>query len=174
MAMSADEWGHHYENLTRIDPDLSRFLIKAKTNAYASGQEPTRLDGGEKEFTFEEGDFKYRDRYFLAKNNNSFTGGEIVWFKESPIWGMNYTGTYAEFTGFPGSTDDIDAFLRKALSKIPEDKPFRGPPQFKEGDLEYVNDVHGNWDLFRGHEKILYRGEEQLPIYQLRFQGCKL
>ena len=45
---------------------LSKFLVKAKINTYASsgeGGEKILPDGG-KEFEFEEKEFKYRDRYF--------------------------------------------------------------------------------------------------------------
>ena len=45
---------------------LSKFLVKAKINTYASsgeGGEKTLSDGS-KEFEFEEKELKYRDRYF--------------------------------------------------------------------------------------------------------------
>ena len=79
---------------------LSKFLVKAKINTYASSGE-----GGEKilfdeskEFEFEEKEFKYRDRYF---GFDPFIGQEIVWQNGKIIWGMNYYGKVVSEVIFP-------------------------------------------------------------------------
>jgi len=58
--------------------ELSKFLVKAKISTYASEGEANEivLEDGAKELTFEDGEFKYRDRYY---GFNPFVGEEIVW-----------------------------------------------------------------------------------------------
>jgi len=70
---------------------LSKFLVKAKINTYASSGEGGEkiLPDGSKEFEFEEKEFKYQDRYF---GFNPFIGEEIVWQNGKVVWGMNYYG----------------------------------------------------------------------------------
>jgi len=112
---------------------LSKFLVKAKINTYASsgeGGEKILPDGG-KEFKFKERKFKYRDRYF---GFNPFIGEEIVWQNEKIVWGMNY---YGEIITKIFSAKDIYYFLQEALKRASEDKPFRGPDNFKKADFEY-------------------------------------
>ena len=143
---------------------LSKFLVKAKINTYASsgeGGEKILADGG-KEFEFEEKEFKYRDRYF---GFNPFIGEEIVWQNEKMVWGMNY---YGKITSETIPAKQIYQFLQETLKKITEDKPFRGPDNFKQGDFEYFNKVEGTLEDFKGNEKIFYK--EQL-VYKLNYNG---
>lgn len=70
---------------------LSKFLVKAKINTYASSGEGGEkiLADGSKEFEFRERKFKYRDRYF---GFDPFIGQEIVFQNKKIVWGMNYYG----------------------------------------------------------------------------------
>ena len=71
--------------------ELSKFLAKAKIATYASVGEANErtLDDGAKELTFEDGKFKYRDRYY---GFNPFIGQEVVSQNGKIIWSMNYYG----------------------------------------------------------------------------------
>lgn len=143
---------------------LSKFLIKAKINTYASsgeGGEKILSDGG-KEFGFEEKEFKYRDRYF---GFNPFIGEEIVWQNGKIIWGMNY---YGKIISEAIPAKQIYQFLQEALKKVTENKPFRGPDNLKQGDFEYFNKVEGMVKNFNGEEKIFYKKQ---PVYQLSYNG---
>ena len=140
---------------------LSKFLVKAKINTYASGEEEILLDGG-KELEFEEKEFRYRDRYF---GFNSFIGEEVVWREKEVIWGMNY---YGEVLSEIASAKQIYQFLREALKRVEEDKPFRGPDSFREGDFKYINRTEGEIKKFKGKEMIFYR--EKL-VYKLSYHG---
>ena len=143
---------------------LSKFLVKAKINTYASSGEGGEkiLPDGSKEFRFREGGFKYRDRYF---GFNPFIGEEIVWQNEKVVWGMNY---YGEIVSEIISAKKIYQFLQEALKRVTEDKPFRGPDEFKKGDLKYVNETKGTIECFGGHEVIFYK--KQLA-YKLNYHG---
>ena len=71
--------------------ELSKFLVKAKIATYASEGEGGEkdLEDGSKELTYEEEEFRYRDRYF---GFNPFSGEEVVWKNNEFIWVMNYYG----------------------------------------------------------------------------------
>jgi len=143
---------------------LSKFLVKAKINTYASSGEGEgeMLPDGSKEFKFEEREFEYRDRYF---GFNPFIGEEIVWQNGKVVWGMNY---YGEIVSEIISAKSIYQFLREALKRIPDDKPFRGPDNFKKGNFEYINKVEGIVEKFKGEETVFYK--EQL-VYRLSYHG---
>ena len=143
---------------------LSKFLVKAKINTYASSGE-----GGEKilfdeskEFEFEEKEFKYRDRYF---GFDPFIGQETVWQNGKIIWGMNY---YGKVVSEVIPVKQIYQFLKEVLKKVLENKPFRGPDNFKQGDFEYFNKVEGVVENFQGEEAIFYK--KQL-VYKLNYHG---
>jgi len=143
---------------------LSKFLVKAKINTYASSGEvgEKTLSDGSKEFKFAEKEFKYRDRYF---GFNPFIGEEIVWQNEKVVWGMNY---YGEVISEIIPAKNIYQFLQEALKKILEDKPFRGPDSFKKADFEYINKVEGTVERFKGEEIIFYKKQ---VVYKLNYHG---
>lgn len=144
--------------------ELTKFLVKAKTATYASGNKPKIMEDGFEEFIFSEGDLVYRDRYY-AKDPKPFGGEEVVFLNGKPIWMMNY---YAY-----GISDDMDhhkvyEFLRKAMKLLTEERPFRGPASLKEGDFEYKDVSEGNVSKFKGTEKIFFKGKE---VYRLEYVG---
>lgn len=143
---------------------LSKFLVKAKISTYASGGEGGEkiLPDGSKEFEFKEKEFKYRDRYF---GFNPFIGEEIVWQNEKMVWGMNY---YGKITPEMIPVKQIYQFLQEALKRVTENKPFRGPNNFRQGDFEYFNKAEGTLEDFEGEEKIFYK--KQLA-YKLNYNG---
>lgn len=143
---------------------LKNFLVEAKKNTYASSGEggEKRLDDDCKELIYKEGDYFYRDRYY---GFNPFLGEEIVFYNNKAIWGMNYRGRVISDII---SGKEIYDFLKKALSLVNIDNPYRGPLDFKEGDFVYRNNIKGNIEYFEGTEEMLYRGER---VYELSYQG---
>ncbi len=143
--------------------ELAKFLVKAKISTYASvgEREEKVLEDGSYELTYEEGEFKYRDRYF---GFNPFIGEEVVWQNGKITWAMNYYGGVT--SEIPAK--EIYAFLKKAMRQVKEDRPFRGPRNFKEEDFEYIDESEGNINNFSGTERILYKGKE---VYKLYYHG---
>ena len=143
---------------------LNEFLVKAKIESYASGGEggEKKLPDGTKELNYEEGNFKYRDRYF---GFNPFSGEEVVWENGKVIWVMNY---YGETFGNIFLAKKVFEFLKKAMKQITAERPFRGPKNFKEDDFEYTDENKGNVGNFEGVERIFYKGKE---IYNLVYHG---
>ncbi len=143
---------------------LEKFLVLAKQNTYASGAEgiETILPDGSKELLYHAENFRYRDRYFGARD---FLGREVVWQNETPVWGMNYYG-FLVSDAFPSG--QFSLFLRKALRQVAEERPFRGPGYLIEEEFEYLNESQGTVERFTGLERILYQRRE---IYRLVYHG---
>ena len=77
---------------------LSKFLVRAKINTYASSGEggENLLPDGNKEFRFKEKEFRYRDRYF---GFNPFVGQEVVFQKDNFQYLNKIKGTVEKFEG---------------------------------------------------------------------------
>lgn len=138
---------------------LIKFLLKAKSKTYAAdGKEIIAQRPGFKELEFKEGDWEYRDSYigfYFAP------GQEIVRFKGQPIWAMAYSGGMnLEYHGDKEFAKQTFNFLKKALLKVKESRPFRGPEEFKEGDYKYTDSSEGDVKDFKGTEKIFYKNKE--------------
>jgi len=144
--------------------ELSKFLVKAKIATYASVGEANErtLEDGAKELTFEDGNLKYHDRYY---GFNPFIGEEVVFENEKIVWSMNY---YGKIISGVVSAKQIYEFLKMAMRQVKEDRPFRGPDNFKSGDFEYTDESIGDINDFSGTEKILFKGQE---IYRLVYHG---
>ena len=144
--------------------ELSKFLVKAKIATYASEGESNErvLEDGAKELTFEDGEFKYRDRYY---GFNPFVGEEIVWKEDKIVWSMNYFG---KILSDVVSAKEVYKFLQSAMRQVKEDRLFRGPNNFKSGDFEYFDKSTSDVHNFTGVERILFKGQE---IYRLNYHG---
>jgi len=103
----------------------------------------------------------YMDTYL---GGEEFAGEEALWKDGVPFWSMNYSG---RVTG-PGFSGD---FLKQALLRVPENRPFRGPERYAEGEYEYLCRAEGDTDWFGGYETISLRGT---VIYECRFHGGRV
>jgi hypothetical protein len=148
---------------------LAAFLVEAKRRTYAGLDDDATLStpiiAGSKQLEYGAGELNYRDIYFgLA----FFVGQEVVTDKGRAIWSMSYAGGVS-----PEITDRdkflaVYAFLRKALLRIGEDRPFRGPSDFELAGYRYVNTPEGGLSEFHGTERIDLDG---MPVYGLRYGG---
>ncbi|PIR98275.1 MAG: XRE family transcriptional regulator [Candidatus Colwellbacteria bacterium CG10_big_fil_rev_8_21_14_0_10_42_22] len=142
---------------------LSKFLVQAKVATYASDSGKKRiLDDGGTELTYQEGDLLYRDRYY---GSHTFLGEEVVFENGEKKWGMNYYGIILNDNI---SVDEFTDFLKKAMRQVSEERPFRGPAHFEEGNYTYKDKSDGDINHFSGIEKILIKGEE---VYRLYYHG---
>ena len=141
--------------------DLPEFLVRAKKATYAGGATETVLEDGCRELTYGEGEYRYRDRYY---GTDPFAGQEVVFRNGKPIWSMVYTGRTLEVT----DPKPVYAFLRKAMLQVSEERPFRGPSSFSEGELAYTDESDGDVSGFSGMEKVT--SDEQV-VYSLRYAG---
>lgn len=142
--------------------ELKEFLVEAKKNTYAGdGQiaEPSRP--GSKDLPYSKGEYYYLDSYLGSIN---FIGEEAVWYKENPIWGMNYYGNML----VEKIPEGFSKFLKGALLNIPQEDPYRGPKSYQFNEYRYGCEWEGNISSFCGEELIYL--EDKL-IYRLKFHG---
>ncbi len=135
---------------------LSRFLNDANRSTYANKDAPkvasSRLKS--EDYHFEKDNLIYHDTYFGGRD---FIGGEVVYQDNVPVWGMNYYG----YVLIPSVNEkDVYKFLREALMQEYADIiPVRGPKNYENGNLRYVNFIDGTLGRFVGKEEI-YNGNE--------------
>ena len=155
---------------------LTQFLALAVIKTYVgNGKEVLPWVPSFKELEYPENgwedqnvDYYYRDSYsgfYLAP------GREVVYFRGIPIWSRTYNGgmesKYRENESFAKETFK---FLKKALLRVDPAKPYkRGPDYFKEDDWEYISEIEGNIERFKGKERILYKGEQ---VFSQDYGGC--
>ena len=146
---------------------LANFLVKAKTETYASGDNSkiVKCEDGSYEVNYLEDNFRHRDRYYGEYN---FGGEEVVWWNNEVVWTMNYFGIPSEREKIP---DNFTLFLKEALRNVDAKYPFRGPENYKNNDLEYINNINGDLKDFSGVEIIRYKAKE---IYKLYYHGGTL
>ena len=144
--------------------NLKKFLVKAKRATYAAGDSAQKTINDDKSTTliFEEGDWKYHDNYF---GGEPYGGREVVFFKGQPVYIMTYYGQVDETVS---DVKKVYGILMSALKLIPEEKPYRGPKEYRKGDLLYVNNFTGEIDNFSGEEIIKENGKE---IYHAKYIG---
>ena len=142
-----------------MDKEIVAFLIRAKQATYAGkGAETTPSRIASHDLIYREDHLMYYDTYL---GGDRFAGEEALWLSDIPYWSMNYAGRVIgeDFSG---------DCLKEALLHVPEEKPYRGPQKYVNGDYAYFCDTKGDFDWFQGKETIDYRGK---LIYECFFHG---
>ncbi len=145
--------------------ELCTFLVKAKKSTYAAGDSATKIVASDKSTTmiFEESDWRYQDNYF---GGEPYGGREVVFYQNEPVYIMVYYGWVTD------TVIDIAAVykvLQGALIHMPEDRPFRGPAEYSQGDLVYKNVFDGEIDNFFGEEIIV--NTDGQALYKAKYMG---
>ena len=108
-----------------MDKRVVTFLIKAKQATYAGkGAETSPSREKSHDLIYKDGNYMYYDTYL---GSDKFSGEEALWINGEPYWSMNYIGRVMG-KNFSGD------FLKEALLHVPENKPFRGPENYSNGD----------------------------------------
>ncbi len=142
-----------------MDKNIIQFLIRAKKATYAGkGVETAPSRPASHDLRYEEGPLTYIDTYL---GGECFAGEEALWKDGIPFYSMNYVGRVVA-EGFSGD------FLKEAMLRVPEDKPFRGPERYENGDYIFTCAVDGDTDWFSGYEEIFYRGA---LVYECLYHG---
>lgn len=137
--------------------ELAEFLVRAKKKEYATG-EPILIDGFKVlEYPIMGSDdrekFHYTDAY---TGSLAAPGMETVRLhqREGPIiWTMLYYG--GMLPGFDHMAHETFDFLKRALSHVQAERPFRGT-SLMESYWSYTFTNEGNIRYFKGHEKVYH------------------
>lgn len=142
---------------------LRLFLIDSNKAGYAGGEEKKWIKeaDGSTTIPFAKGEWKSDDNFF---GGEPYGGRVIVFYQSKPVWMMVYYGFVEESE----NTDPVYATLRNALMRMPRDYPYRGPGEYREGEVVYTNKWQGKLDRFSGAERIM-RGRK--IIYQANYMG---
>ncbi|SFJ84191.1 DUF5680 domain-containing protein [Thermoflavimicrobium dichotomicum] len=148
--------------------EFIHFLVQAKRSTYASGANDTSpILPASSQFEYTKSPFFYRDIYF---GSSRFTGQEIVYYQEKPVWSMNYYGGITSQIKDLNEISKIYRILKEALQLVDENAPFRGPKQWIKGQHLYSNHYQGDIESFHGseHMKCMCTG---ISIYSLHYHG---
>lgn len=140
--------------------EIIQFLILAKKNTYAKGakEEIISTRPSSHDLIYIDGKFKYIDTFLGAQQ---FIGEEAIFIDNEPVWAMNYNGIEIN-DKFSGN------FLKKALSTVTADMPYRGQSKFQDGDYTYICEVNGNFEYFNGKEIIYFQSQK---CFECNFSG---
>lgn len=142
---------------------LKEFLHKAGKSTYAS--EDSSIRKKQKDFSttiiFQEGDYLYHDNYF---GGEPYGGREVIFYKNKPVWMMVYYG-WVENRINP---KEVYGILTKALRNSTIALPYRGPKEFIDNNMKYINQFEGDLDKFHGVEKIY---KDKKIVYQAKYMG---
>lgn len=142
---------------------LRQFLLDSNAAGYAGGEEKKWIKevDGSTTIPFEKGQWKSHDNFF---GGEPYGGRIMVTYQNKPVWMMVYYGWVADDV----EAGPIYAILRSALKQMPQDAPFRGPKEFIEGDLIYLNSWVGDIERYSGEEQIIQNGK---LVYKANYFG---
>lgn len=141
---------------------LQKFLLLARTKTYAAATGKTdALLPGSVQYEYSEGDFVYRDIYYLG--NGLFPGLEIVFYRDKPVWGMSYFGDFSQMT-----EEQTDKMLRRALVDHWETARSSKVVEKDYGEFRYVCRGSGTLDELSGVEEIELDGQR---VHFLNYAG---
>lgn len=142
---------------------LRQFLLDSNAAGYAGGEEKKWIKeaDGSTTIPFEKGEWKSHDNFF---GGEPYGGRIIVSYQNKPVWMMVYYGWVTD----GAETSPVYAILRSALKQMPQDAPFRGPKDFTEGDLIYLNSWVGEIERYSGEEQISQNGK---LVYKASYLG---
>jgi len=144
---------------------LADFLVEAKVNTYAAQKGKVGSSSkGSHDLAFGKGGYFYVDSYFGEKD---FSGEEIVYLEDRPIWSMNYYGKMLR----DNVPDGFIEALRGALLKVRKEEPYRGCRYYARNRYEYFCTAEGAIGFFHGCETVEYGKKE---VYRLYFHGGQL
>jgi len=141
---------------------LTTFLLAARTKTYAgSGGMVTAALAGSKQLEYAEGDWLYRDVYYVGKG--LFMGLETIYSAGKPAWSMSYFGDFTQMT-----EEEIDRVLRVALIEKKDTARLWLRVDHKIEDYAYICEGTGSIEKMSGVEIVEKVGK---PVYRFQYAG---
>lgn len=137
----------------RIDlEELKAFLMRANM-PHADGTAATVKEAdGSRTIEYAEDDYRMHDNFF---GGEPYGGRLVIFYKGQPVFMEVYYGKTSK------PADEVYAFLREALQHPDEENPYRGPAEYKKGNLTYKSTNTGDIADHTVNEWI-YDGDEEI------------
>ena len=138
---------------------IEAFLLSARTKTYAGASAKAEpLMPGSVQYDFAEGDFSYRDTYYIG--NGIFPGLETVFYKGKPVWSMSYYGDFSKMT-----EEQADTMLRRALTDLWQTTRMYSHVEKDYTDFRYLCEGNGSLEKLDGTEEIWVGNNEVFHFY---------
>lgn len=131
---------------------IQDFFVRGISQGWIAGAKPVTLPDmpGYHCMPYREDDLYLLDCYCFNRDSSKGAGSTTIWYKDTPVWILNYHGLYYS-KAMP--------FLRSVLRKAYEEKRFfggRGPLIFRKDPYLYINRPESDeFTDFKGREEIL-------------------
>lgn len=139
---------------------LNEIVVAAKAATYVGGGVKAGASRtGSHDLAWSQGHWRYLDSYF---GGTDFLGQEVVWFKDEPVWAMNYYG----YIVLPELIDGQRAgeTIKAALSAMYAEGRFLGGFQWSGVHGTYIDRSTGDVAHFHGREVIMVEGREAYAL----------
>lgn len=143
---------------------LNAFIVRAKANSYVGdAQKSLSYRPASHDIQFHDGEYSYMDSYF---GGTDFIGQEVVYFRQQPLWAMNYYGQILQ----PNLIDAAQAgqIIKESLSRMYQHNRFLGGFEHPVGDYLYTDTSKGAVASFTGIEWITRQDQR---VYELVYHG---
>lgn len=114
--------------------------------------------------TFVQGNLSYSDS---SKGFELFSGKETIIHNGKVVWKRFYKGRITDNFLSKEEIREVLSFLKIALTHFPDSHPEkRGPELYEKEMFEYTTICTGNFEKFKGTEKITKNGK---TVYELSY-----
>lgn len=144
---------------------LNTFIVQAKAATYVGdGQKSQPCRVGSHDLKFQGDSFSYLDSYF---GGSEFIGQEVIYFKNKPIWAMNYYGRILSPELITAT--EAGKIIKESLGKLyAEEGRFLGGYEHTVGNTRYTDTNQGDVTSFTGKEWI---SRDDTTVYELEYHG---
>jgi len=144
--------------------ELKNFIVSAKAATYVGdGKKIESCRTGSHDLAYKEGLFSYLDSYF---GGTDFIGQEVVYYKNEPVWAMNYYGKIIEVEKITAA--EAGKIIKESLSRMYTESRFLGGFEYATEDGTYTDTNQGDLSSFSGKEWIT---RENIKVYELEYHG---
>lgn len=142
---------------------LQEFQLEAAAKTYAANAPKIKIPEfpGLKFQKYERGGYLYMDMW--SSTGSVSYGQTFITIQDSPLWFMRYGGEWED--------PELISFLKRALLAEPGFNGGRGPDEYREGSLVYINRVkRRDFTNFEGRE-FIYRLPNATPKFWHEYDG---
>ncbi len=143
---------------------LNSIIVRAKDSTYVGGGvKAASSRPGSHDLAWSDGEWRYLDSYF---GGTDFLGQETVWFRDEPVWAMNYYGHILAPELIDG--ERAGTTIKAALSALYREGRFLGGFEWTGEHGTYLDRNQGDASHFKGREIITVGGRD---AYELDYFG---